>query len=241
MKIFVSIVSHGHQSELEESGLVAALNGLELMVRENKPEAYRKISTECTYFQNLRRNGFGANHNKNFEAAQIADEDWFVICNPDISTNAQNIHELVTRAEADGERIVAPYLFNEHTQQFDHNVRRRPTFINLTRAFLKLGGRSRYTDEELREMRYLDWCSGAFMAIKAGVFRELCGFDESYYMYMEDADLCTRSARTGIKIRFYGDIKMVHNAARDSGNILSRSFAQHLTSALRYFLKHQGN
>ena len=241
MKIFVSIVSHGHQSELDGGGLLAALNGLDLTVRENKPEACRQISTQCTYFQNLRRNGFGANHNRNFEAAQIADEDWFVICNPDILTSAQNINELVIRAEADGERIVAPYLFNEHTQQFDHNVRRRPTFFNLTQAFLKLGGRSRYTDEELREMRYPDWCSGAFMAIKAGVFRELCGFDESYYMYMEDADLCTRSARTGIKIRFYGDIRMVHNAARDSGNILSRSFAQHLTSTLRYFLKHRGS
>ena len=90
-------------------------------------------------------------------------------------------------------------------------------------------------------MRYPDWCSGALMAIKAGTFRELDGFDESYFMYMEDADLCMRAARKGVKIRFYGDVAMVHNAARASRNIFSASFVQHLTSALRYFWKHLGD
>lgn len=241
MKIFVSIVSHGHQREIIEGGLLAALNGLDVVVRENKPEACRQIGTQGTYFQNLQRNGFGTNHNKNFEAAQIADEDWFVICNPDILTDAKLICGLVNRAEADGEKIAAPYLFNEYAQQFDHNVRRRPTFVRLVRAFLKLGGRSRYSEDELRNMRYPDWCSGALMAIKAGPFRELGGFDESYFMYLEDADLCMRAARKGVKIRFYGDVTMVHNAARASGNIFSTSFVQHLTSALRFFWKHLGD
>ncbi len=84
-------------------------------------------------------------------------------------------------------------------------------------------------------MRYPDWCCGAFMAIKAAVFRELCGFDESNYMDMEDADIRTPSERKGIEIRLYREIRMVHNVARASGDIFIRRFDQHLSNALWYF------
>ena len=238
MKIFVSIISHGHQREIIEGGLLAALNGVNVVLRENKPSVCRQIESLPMYFHNLRCNGFGTNHNKNFEILNLADEDWFVICNPDIFTDVERIYDLVNRADSDGEKIATPYLLNGHIQKFDHNVRRRPTLINLAQAFLKLGGTSRYSDDDLHDMRYPDWCSGALMAIKAGTFRELNGFDESYFMYMEDVDICMRAARKGFKIRFYSDIIMVHNAARASGNIFSRSFVQHLTSTVRYFWKH---
>lgn len=241
MNIFVSIVSHGHQETIEEAGLLASLDGLDVAVRENKSEECRRIVAQVQYFQNLRRNGFGTNHNKTFEAVDLADEDWFVICNPDILTNTRQIRELVNRAEAEGYAIAIPYLFNEQTQQFDHNVRRWPTVLSLVQAFLKLGGNSRYTEAELRNICHPDWASGALMAIKVGTFRALSGFDEGYFMYMEDVDLCRRAARMGVKVRFYGDITMVHNAARASNSFFSASFVHHLTSVARYFLMHRGS
>lgn len=241
MTILISIVSHGHQMDIVEGGLLTALKGIDVAIRENRPGRACHIDGETTYFQNLRCNGFGTNHNKTFEALNLADDDWFVICNPDIMTDVARIKELVDRADADGELIAVPYLYNETTRQFDHNVRNWPTFINLTRAFLKLGGNSRYSEAEIGDMRYPDWASGAFMAIKARTFRALNGFDESYFMYMEDVDLCRRAARLGIRVRFYYDIHMVHNAARASNRLFSASLRQHLTSAARYFWKNWGN
>lgn len=240
MKIVVSIVSHGHQEEIVDGGLLASLDGLDIAVRENKAEMPHKVPPHVQYFQNLQRNGFGTNHNKTFEAAGLGDDDWFVICNPDILTDAAHIRSLIDRATEDEEQIATPYLRNEFTQQFDHNVRRWPSFVRLLRAFLKLGGKSRYSQSELDQMEYPDWCSGALVAFRAPTYRALGGFDERFFMYMEDVDMFRRAAQMGIKVRFYGDILMVHNAARASNSILSSSFRQHMTSILRYFLKHRG-
>lgn len=240
MKIIVSIVSHGHQEEIAEGGLLASLDGLDVAVRENKAEVPHTLPPHVQFFHNLRRNGFGTNHNKTFEVLGLADDDWFVICNPDILTDAAHIRELVARAEADGEQIATPYLHNEAAQCFDHNVRRWPSFMRLLRAFLKLGGKSRYSEEELRDMRYPDWCSGALVAFRARAFRALNGFDEDFFMYMEDVDLGRRAAHAGVRIRFYRDIVVVHNAARASGSLLRASFRQHLASIARYVVKHRG-
>jgi len=238
MKVIVSIVSHGHQGQIIEGGILSALNGLDIILRENQPEACRQIKDQAVYFHNLRCNGFGTNHNKSFETTDLEDEDWFVICNPDILTDKTRILNLVMQADSDGEKIATPYLFNERAHEFDHNVRRWPTFFRLLRSFLNLGGKSRYTEHELKDLEYPDWCSGALLAIKAGTFRELGGFDESFFMYMEDVDLCMRAAQKGVKIRFYNEIMMIHNAARSSGSLFSTSFVLHLSSAIRYFCKH---
>jgi hypothetical protein len=240
MIIFISIVSHGHQAEIIDGGLLDALDGLGVAVRENKPDKAQRINWQTLFFQNLRCNGFGANHNKTFESLNLADADWFVICNPDILTDGARIKELVEQAEADGERIAVPYLYNKNNKQFDHNVRPWPTFINLARAFFKLGGRSRYSETEISRIRYPDWASGALMAIKAETFRVLNGFDETYFMYMEDVDLCQRAARLGIRVRFYNNITMVHNAARASNRLFSTNLRHHLISAVRYFWKYRG-
>lgn len=240
MKIFISIISHGHQSEIIEGGLLCALDGFRVAVRENKPDKARRINQQTLFFQNLRRNGFGTNHNKTFEALNLADADWFVICNPDILTEGAQIKVLVERAEADGERIAVPYLYNGKDGQFDHNVRPWPTFINLARAFIRLGGKSRYSEAEISSIHYPDWASGALMAIRADTYRALHGFDESFFMYLEDVDLCQRAARLGIRVRFYRNISIVHNAARASNRLFSTNLRYHLKSAARYFWKHRG-
>lgn len=240
MNIFVSIISHGHQKLIADSCLLASLDGLRIIVRENKPTERRSIDNEVQYIQNLRTCGFGENHNKNFEVLMPDDDDWFVICNPDIVANSNIIRDLVFRADSDGYSIAVPYLYNESTKQFDHNVRRWPTVFNLMQSFLKLGGKSRYTASELSVLCYPDWASGAFMAIKAGVYRALSGFDERYFMYMEDVDLCKRATILGVRIRFYCDITIIHNAARASNKFISASFKHHVTSAVRYFLTDVG-
>ena len=56
----------------------------------------------------------------------------------------------------------------------------------------------------------VDWVSGAFMCVRADVWRELGGFDPDIFMYVEDEDLCCRSRASGYKVAFYAGCDTTH-------------------------------
>ncbi len=238
-RVFISIVSHGHQSLIAESGLLAAMRDFHIVLRENLPDAKRLIGdTEvATFVQNLRPAGFGANHNRNFELTAPENDDWFVICNPDITADVKLVTKLLDRAKQDGACIAAPALWNNKTNHFDDNVRPFPTFASLFLSFLGFAGPSRYSHDSVGGLTHVDWASGAFIAFKAALFRQLQGFDESYFMYMEDVDICRRALEQGCRICFYPEAELTHNAARDNRRIFSRNFRYHVTSVIKYLLR----
>jgi GT2 family glycosyltransferase len=237
-KVIISIVSHGHQSLIRETGLLAGIRDFHIVLRENLPGAKQLICNAevATFVQNLRVAGFGANHNRNFELAAPGDDDWFVICNPDISADGSLIERLLDLAEKDRASIAAPKLWNNTTNSFDDNVRPFPTFVSLMLSFAGVAGPSRYSEDTLDDLVHPDWASGAFVAFKAAMFRQLQGFDERYFMYMEDVDICKRARDLVHMVRFYPGIKLIHNAARQNRSISSRNFRYHVISAIKYFL-----
>lgn len=237
-RIIISIVSHGNQNMILESGLVSSLQGFDITLRENVPTAKQLFggSEETAFVQNLRIAGFGANHNRNFELANPRDDDWFVICNPDIAAKAADVTQLLDLAEKDGASIAAPVLWNNATNRYDDNVRPFPTISSLLFSFVGFAAPSRYGDGTLSGLKNPDWASGAFLAFKAITFRKLCGFDERYFMYMEDVDICRRALDQGCRIHFYPQVKLIHNAARHNRRIFSSNFRYHLISVIKYFL-----
>lgn len=238
-RVIISIVSHGHQSLIAESRLVAGMRDLHIVLRENLPDAKRLIGdTEvATFVQNLRPAGFGANHNRNFELTAPENDDWFVICNPDIAADVTLVLQLLDRAEQDGACIAAPALWNNKTNRFDDNVRPFPTFASLFMSFLGFAAPSRYSHDTVAGLTHPDWASGAFVAFKAAMFRQLHGFDERYFMYMEDVDICRRAREQGCRIRFYPEVELIHNAARHNRRVFSRNFRYHVISIIKYFLR----
>jgi len=237
MKIFVSIVSHGNQAEISESNLIEKLEGLEVIVRENIPNTKLQMSGVHSYYNNLNICGFGANHNKSFEVVAPNSNDWFIICNPDILVSTDVVLEIVKRAISDNEDIAVPFLYNGKTRQFDHNVRRFPTVLTQARSLFGMTDPSRYTKDEIENLNYPDFASGAFIAVKASKFLQLNGFDEDFFMYLEDADLCRRATNAGSRIRFYSDITVTHNAARSSRKIFSELFFHHIKSSIKFSIK----
>ena len=75
----------------------------------------------------------------------------------------------------------------------------------------KLSGRA--TRAEKEGPFEVDWVSGGAMIIRKNIFSELGGFDEKYFMYYEDADLCLRAAKKGYKVIYYPFI-FYHNRFR---------------------------
>jgi GT2 family glycosyltransferase len=79
-----------------------------------------------------------------------------------------------------------------------------------------------------------------FMLFRSAAFRKVGGFDERYFLYYEDVDLCARLRRAGYDIRVEAAVRVVHDARRDSRRSV-RYMAWHLSSILRYFLTRPRN
>jgi len=70
----------------------------------------------------------------------------------------------------------------------------------------------------------VDWISGAFLCVKKQFFLKLDGFDEDFFMYEEDAELCYRAKQSNGKVIFTPEINIIHlggEASRNNNEILS--------------------
>jgi GT2 family glycosyltransferase len=63
-----------------------------------------------------------------------------------------------------------------------------------------------------RAPRVVDWVYGTFMAVRRDAFRQLGGFDEGYFLYGEDLDLCHRAAAHGLRTVHVPEARAVHGA-----------------------------
>jgi hypothetical protein len=78
-----------------------------------------------------------------------------------------------------------------------------------------------------------DWVAGMFMLFRREVFAEMSGFDERYFLYYEDVDLCRRLRRRGYDVRLVPTVTAVHDARRESRRSL-RHLRWHLASMARF-------
>lgn len=78
-----------------------------------------------------------------------------------------------------------------------------------------------------------------FMLFRSQDFERLGGFDERYFLYYEDVDICVRAGQQGMRVVACPKVSVVHDARRDS----RRSFKHlrwHLASMVRFFWRHWG-
>lgn len=78
------------------------------------------------------------------------------------------------------------------------------------------------------EMKYseitpVDWVSGAAMFISRAVFNNVKGFDERFFLYYEDSDLCKRISLTGNKNYYYPFLKVIHYKGENTNINFSNS------------------
>ena len=78
-----------------------------------------------------------------------------------------------------------------------------------------------------------------FMLFNADAYRRVNGFDASYFMYCEDADICTRLWQAGERVMVCLDVQVIHHAQRASRRDF-RHLVWHLASMFRYFARYWG-
>lgn len=96
-------------------------------------------------------------------------------------------------------------------------------FYNLWNLLIMLMGGERFgfVRKSAKKKECVDWVSGACMMIKKTLFNNLGGFDEYFFMYIEDMELCFRVRKMGLLTYFYPDIELKHKSLGSS----NRTFA----------------
>ncbi len=103
------------------------------------------------------------------------------------------------------------------------------TFLTVKNSLRRVFWRTRY-----RPAGLVDWVSGAAFAIRADLFRQLNGFDEQFFLYFEDMDLCLRANRNGSRVYYETAYSLTHFSGKSHTG--RRSQKQYYDTSLRRYL-----
>jgi len=235
--IAISIVSHGHGVMVNTlvEALLAYPEVRQLLVTLNLPERFPEfLDQRVLVIRNDSPVGFGANHNAAF---LLCKQPFFCPLNPDIALPANPFPKLLRCALDTGAALVAPMVLSPNGG-IEDSMRHFPTVRLLVAKALGSGG-GRYEVAVGASNFCPDWVAGMFMMFRSEDFARLKGFDQGFFLYYEDVDICVRAWRAGMRVVACPAVSVVHDARRES----HRSFGYlrwHLASVGRFFVKHWG-
>ena len=188
--------------------------------------------------------GFGHGCNAGWRAGQAP---YVLFLNPDARIGSEALDRLVAVLEEwPAAGAVAPRI-NHDDGTLDYSLRRFPRLRSTyARALFlhRIFPRATWTDELVREPEVYaqpgspDWVSGACILVRRTVLEELGGFDEGFFMYCEDIDLCRRIQDAGHELRYEPTAVITHiGGASAPRTSLLPVLAE---SRLRYAAKHLG-
>jgi N-acetylglucosaminyl-diphospho-decaprenol L-rhamnosyltransferase len=238
----LSIVSHGHGALVLQAldSLCKALRGQNFKVRVlltfNLPEPDLEIGLQqkqWSFALEVIRNkaplGFGANHNQAFTRCQ---SKWFAVVNPDIFwPTGGEYFWLALQKDAWPQHVgaVFPRQHDVYGKQQDFTRKLMTPWGLLMRVWNRWRGLTAVG--MAHSVEQADWVNGACMFFRAQTFAQLRGFDERYFMYCEDTDICLRLQLAGWSMQGV-DWVVVHDARRNTGHSW-RHLAWHLQSLSR--------
>jgi len=238
--VTLSIVSHGDAEKigrlLNSLRTCEQINQFHVILTDNLgdnlPSFDSSMGTSFEILRNQQPRGYGWNHNQAF---RLVKTKYFCILNPDILFVQEVFRRLIALLETDKVGIVSPLIVDSSAVVQD-SFRTLPTPLEIIRRKIP-GYRLAPTPADADGLIRPDWMAGMFLLLRSETYRKLRGFNESYRLYFEDVDLCTRARLAGLKLLVDTNVRIQHDAQRAS----SRNFRHllwHVESALRFYTSH---
>jgi GT2 family glycosyltransferase len=98
----------------------------------------------------------------------------------------------------------------------------------------------RGVEKEYAREHAVDWVSGACLLTRRDLLETVSGFDENFFMYSEDVDLCLRIRALGAEVLFTPDVEVVHLLGRSAARNRERVLYESHRSRLYFYQKHHG-
>ena len=238
MKYSISVVSHNSGKYLETLFIDLSKRlppHAEVILTINIPEdeSYLKfaVGLPLRIIRNSTPLGFGANHNLAFAGSS---GNRFVVINPDVRIEADLWCELDKLFDS-ATGACAPTVLSP-SGAIEDSVRRFPTIVNLIKRVVLGIRNSDYIAPDNLTPIVVDWVAGMFVMFDSASFRAVGGFDSSYFMYLEDVDICRRLSNIGKKIFWVPSCNVVHDAQRASRKSWQHR-SWHLRSMVRFLFR----
>lgn len=247
MALFISVVNHNHDEMISENNTLKNLAQKHTVIIKSNTEAKVCLKQYCQksrihLIQGTSFKGFGANNNEVFKVARtsfsMGNEDYFLVLNPDIEISLESISLLLTEFQrTPSADIAAINLFrNKEMTEYD-SIRHYPKLLNPFKTLLRLPRKDFYDKSMIKQPITIDWAAGSFLLFKGGCYQELKGFDENYFMYFEDADICRRAKIAGYDLVYFPHIKALHAASHQNRKLFSKHFIWYWGSSFRYHFR----
>jgi N-acetylglucosaminyl-diphospho-decaprenol L-rhamnosyltransferase len=237
--LVISIVSHGQGNLV--ANLLRDLDPLlrpsvKVIVTLNIPESEAfEVGPHVTLIRNEQPMGFGANHNQAFRSSRC---DYFAVLNPDVRLDWR-VFATILESLRSGVGVCAPQI-RSPAGHVEDSARTFPTWIDIAhRLLVRLQGKPLCSSYEVagQGLIEVDWVAGMFMVFAANAYANVGGFDERYFMYLEDADICYRLWRAGWKVSMTRDVYVTHDARRATFKS-AQHLRWHVSSLFRFLLSH---
>lgn len=193
---------------------------------------------EIRFIQNSDNEGFAKANNK---AAKLATGRNLLFLNPDTILFNNALHVLVDFLDSrDDVGIVGPRLYKNLAKGY------HPLYISFTSPFkifiwhlplYHLCSRIYYSYVyDNKRIRGVDWVCGAAVLVKESVWTKLNGFDEAFFMYFEDEDLCLRAKQLGYAVYYNPGAEIIHLGGESAKPIYGK-ICQYYWESKKLFLR----
>jgi N-acetylglucosaminyl-diphospho-decaprenol L-rhamnosyltransferase len=164
------------------------------------------------------------------------------VCNPDLEVRPGTADAMLARFDAEADlAAVGPALHNPDGTQYPSARAHASTVDAVGHAVLgrawpgnRFTRRYRQLDADWRQARDVDWVSGAIVFLRRTAVDSVGGWDEQYFMYMEDVDLCWRLRRLGWRVAYEPGGSAVHVQGASTAARPFRMIVEHHRSVYRF-------
>jgi GT2 family glycosyltransferase len=221
----------------------------EVIIVNNSPgdnafRSFENLYPGFRFINNEINGGYAYGCNK---GVRNASGQFILILNPDTIVTERSLEELIKTAKSNPEFVITSCRQVNEKGHVCIAWGSFPGFRNLTgllRVIFRSGYQSQVRVKDLLHVNifFPDWVSGSVILISKENYIRLNGFDEDFWMYFEDVDLCKRARDMGGEVAFCNDISIEHNhggSSRINKSTASLTKAEVLISKHVYFSKHK--
>ena len=249
-ELSIIVVSYNARDYLERCLGSVAGRGYEVIVVDNastdgSAELVRGRFPDVRLIELPENRGFGAGNNAGM---RVASGRWFLLLNSDAWPVGNAVEELVAFGDRHpGIGIAGPRLRSTNGS-LQRSVRGFPTVWRLATEYfflrklapgtMALNGLygANFDHETVKKAEYL---MGAVLLLRREAIAQVGGFDERFFMFSEEVDLCYRMRRAGWTVEFYPEAEFVHVGGASTRLEWDRMYREQLRGHLLFLAKHR--
>jgi hypothetical protein len=188
--------------------------------------------------------GFAAGVNAGFARSRGR---WILVLNPDVvlgdgfvDSLASMVLEREGESGPEGPAGILGFRLRNRDQTHQYSTGRFPTLARMVLGLLRPRPRRKYQSIDAARRQQAPWVTGSCMLVRRSCLRQLGGFDERFFLYYEDVDVCLRAQQKGWSVWYEPDLSATHLDPLQNRAVTPpmRAICRH--ASLTYFQKHLG-